>query len=135
MWESLNFERREIHITDNPKHKLKTRVERIVPMNEKVYEALYPYRKETGYIFHSLRKGKDKTPYVYNGLVRLQRALRNAGLPEEDAFQRLRRSFCSMLVNADVPIEFVAKYAGHTVQVAQQHYVKIAPRQEHVNRI
>lgn len=50
-------------------------------------------------------------------------------------FQVGRRSFCTHMIQAGVPIEIVAHIAGHAPEVARRHYMRFIPKDKKDKRI
>lgn len=127
-WEHLDFNKTApiIKIRDSHDFRIKTSEERDIPMHGRIYEALHPHRRDEGYVLDSGRKSAGKNRYRYDPQRSLREALDKAGLPDDDPFQRLRRTFGSMLVQRNVSIFKVASWMGHSVRVCERHYAGLS---------
>ena len=123
-WEHMDFTEQApvIKIRDSYDFRVKTAEERDIPMHRRIFEALYPHRKDDGYILGGGRRSAGKHRYRYDPQRSLREALDLAGLPKADPFQRLRRTFGSILVQQGVSIFKVARWMGHSVRVCERHY-------------
>ena len=91
-------------------------------MNRRIYDELYPHRQQEGYVFPHMRNAKHQR-YRIDLRASLTAALRDADLPTEHPYQRLRHSFGSLLAQQGVSLFKISKWMGHsTVVVTEKHY-------------
>jgi len=124
-WEWFDFDNRKplISVKGFPGFDIKDSEERAIPMSRRIHEALYPQRKEEGYLFESDRPSEGKSRYRFDPKKALVGALREAGLTAQDPFQRLRHTFGSLHAQKGVSIFKVSKWMGHSsVKVTERHY-------------
>jgi len=124
-WEWFDFDSRKplISVKGFPGFVIKDSEERAIPMSRRIHEALYPQRKEEGYLFESDRPSEGKSRYRFDPKKALVGALREAGLTAQDPFQRLRHTFGSLHAQKGVSIFKVSKWMGHSsVKVTERHY-------------
>ncbi len=123
-WEHLDFNETAPVVKVRSSHgfHIKTSQERDVPMNQRVRDALYPYRKDKGYVFVSDRPSEGRHFYRYDPRNPLRDALKKADLTQADPFQMLRRTFGSILAQKGVPLYKIARWMGHSVAVCEKHY-------------
>lgn len=125
-WFEFNDERPLIHVQAFPGFTIKDHENRTIPMNRRIYDALYPHRKAEGFLFESGEQSQGRCRYRFDPKKSLDAALQEAGLTTQEPFQRLRRSFGSVLVNKGAPIYKVSKWLGHSsVRVTERHYAGI----------
>ncbi|KKN32680.1 hypothetical protein LCGC14_0811410 [marine sediment metagenome] len=135
-WEWFDFELKIIRVTEFPNFKIKSRRERIIPMHNRIREAMEPYRAIEGFVFESGRDSQPTSRYRYDPKKSLVAALKRANLPTDDPFQRLRRSFGSSLYQEGVDLNRISEWLGNSPEVCRKHYAGI--RQEYdadINRM
>ncbi len=115
------WDERLIQVREAPGFKPKTREEREIPMSDRVHEALYPVRQEEGWIFQG-RAGEDKTPYRFDPKRGVIEALERAGLSTEKPFQRLRISWCTLMIAQGYTLQQVVDWAGNSPRTLENHY-------------
>ena len=133
-WEWFDFEAKIIRVTEYPNFKIKTRRERIVPMHDRIREAMEPFRAKEGFVFESASQPTER--YRYDPRKSLVAALGKAGLATDDPFQRLRRSFGSALYQNGLDLNRISEWMGNSPDVCRKHYAGI--RQEYdedINRM
>ena len=123
-WDNLDFNPNApiIRIRATDDFHIKTNEERDVPMHRRIYDALRPHANEEGYVFESGQPSEGKHRYRFDPRRSLRHALKEAGLGAEDPFQKLRRTFGSLLAQRGVSLFKIAKWMGHGVQVCEKHY-------------
>ncbi|MDZ4857743.1 MAG: tyrosine-type recombinase/integrase [Candidatus Hydrogenedentes bacterium] len=126
-WEWFHFDGQEpiVEIKAFEGFDLKDSEERTIAMSRRVFDALYPHRKESGFLFESGHKNEGKHRYRFEPRRQLFAALQAAGLSTDDAFQRLRVSFACLHAMAGTPIYTLSKWLGHSsVTVTERYYVR-----------
>ncbi len=122
-WLDFSQEKPLIRIKGFPGFEIKDYEDRVVPMSQRIYDVLYPYRKETGFVFESGRQSEGKYRYRFDPRKSLLAALIKAGLTTKNPFQRLRHTFASLHAQKGVSIFKVSKWMGHgSVKVTERHY-------------
>ncbi|MCP4646075.1 MAG: tyrosine-type recombinase/integrase, partial [bacterium] len=136
-WENLVFDEAApvIRIRASDDFRIKTDDERDVPMHRRIVAALGPHRKAEGYVLETDHDNGGKWRYRFECVKALQTALGEAELTDRDPFQRLRRTFGSMLVQNGVAIFKAAQWLGHSVRVCERHYAGLTSGDKDINRI
>ena len=97
-----------------------------------------PLTEEARALFNRLTKGRaeddhvftrdDGTPWLRGYQTRpMKRACEAADIEPAKSFHILRHTFAVMLLRQHVPIEFVARALGNSVQICQRHYAHVIP--------
>jgi integrase/recombinase XerD len=123
-WEWFDFDanRPVIHVKSFPGFSIKDHDERMIPMNRRIWEELYPFRQDQGYVI-APERGSKGGRYRVDVRSALVSALVDAELAIDKPYQRLRHSFGSILAQEGVSIFKVSKWMGHSsVQVTERHY-------------
>jgi integrase len=123
-WEWFDFDPKHptIHVRNSHGFEIKDRDERVIPMNRRIYDELFSHRHTEGYVLPHRRKGGNQR-YRLDLRRSLFIVLREAGLPTDKPYQRLRHTFGSLLAQKGVSIFKVSKWMGHSsVQVTERHY-------------
>lgn len=100
---------------------------------------IVPLTSEARALFKRLTKGKgdadrvfmreDGSPWLKSYQSRpMRRACLDAGIDPPKSFHILRHTFAVMLLREHVPVEFVAKALGNSVQICQRHYAHVIPQ-------
>lgn len=100
---------------------------------------IVPLTAEARALFERLTKGKgdadlvftrdDGSPWLKSYQSRpMRRACLDAGIDPPKSFHILRHTFAVLLLREHVPIEFVAKALGNSVQICQRHYAHVIPQ-------
>ena len=124
-WEWFDFSsvRPLIKVKRFPNFEIKDRDERVIPMNQRIYDSFHPCRKAAGFVFELDRHSAGKNRYRFDPKKSLVAALKEAGLTTSNPFQRLRHTFGSLLAQKGVSIFKVSKWMGHSsVKVTERHY-------------
>jgi len=126
----LNFQQRAITIQNKENFSTKSRRERIVPMNQIVYEILknrvpkiYSLNKNHYVFWLKFPSVSLSVDYVSK---KFKKAIRKGGLNPKLHLHSLRHSFCSNLVNAGVNLSTIGALAGH-------HSTKVTEIYSHVS--
>lgn len=109
-WSDINLERREMQVRNKDGYTTKSKRERTIPMNEKVFAILTTLTNNSNYIFSYKEKQIDKTSLS----KRFKECVRDSGLGEKIHFHTLRHSFASSLVQRGVNLFHVQKLLGHS---------------------
>ena len=121
-WFDFNREKPRIQVRSFEGFQIKDHDERSIPMNRRIYDELYPHHQQEGYVFPHMRNAKHQR-YRIDLRASLTAALRDADLPTEHPYQRLRHSFGSLLAQQGVSLFKISKWMGHsTVVVTEKHY-------------
>lgn len=132
-WEALDFDEKEPKLIIPNKTIIKR--PRIVLMSRKIFDALLPHRKQSGYVFENERPSNGIHRYHYDPKKSLDSALKAAGLDIDDAFQKMRRTFGSLHLQAGTSIFKVATWLGHSVKVCQRHYAALLTYDGEIDKI
>ena len=134
-WNDVDFVRKVIFVRNSEVLTTKNKRNRVVPMNEQLWQML-ALRKENAaceLVFH--RNGKRLT----EGLVSstFKKHVRLAALSDKLHFHSLRHTFATWLVQEGVPIYEVQKLLGHSSISVTQVYSHLAASELHgaVNKI
>jgi len=126
----LNFQQKTITIQNKENFSTKSRRERIVPMNQIVYEILknkvpkiYSLNKNHYVFWLKFPSVSLSVDYVSK---KFKKAIRKSGLNPKLHLHSLRHSFCSNLVNAGVNLSTIGALAGH-------HSTKVTEIYSHVS--
>lgn len=136
-WEWFNFDKKrpQISVKRFEEFELKDHEERIIPMNRRIYDTLFPYRKNEGFLFMSAPSSNGKYRYRFDCRKSLDAALQAAGLNTDKPFQRLRETFGSLLVEKGVPIAKVSRWMGHSsIRTTERHYIGSLGYDDSINR-
>jgi len=118
-WDSVDLEKRLIHVQNTDNFRVKTSKPRTVPMNAWVHSFLTGKRVQTGHIF-TFPNGKR--PCVHYVSHRFKKYVSKAGLPFKIHFHSLRHTGASWLAQAGVSIYAIQKILGHSSVVTTQVY-------------
>lgn len=126
-WEWFKFDGDEpvIEIRSYEGFELKDHEERTIAMSRRIFDALYPHRKDAGYLFESNHKNEGRHRYRFEARKPLAAALDKAKLSKVDSFQRLRITFACLHAQKGTPIYTVSKWLGHSsVTVTEKYYAR-----------
>jgi integrase len=114
-WSDCDFTWRSLHLKD------KVNAEgRDIPMHPYVCSLLMAQPRRNEFVFSS---PMSATGYHADPLTPLQKAMRNAGLPNLSPHD-LRRSFGTLAEWCEVPVGIVAQIMGHQPSaIAEKHYI------------
>lgn len=127
-WEWFDFDgaKPTFHVRRHAGFRIKDREERVIAMSKRIREGLQPFRKKKGFLFNPRGDSKGVSRYRFDNKKSLIRALKNAGLRDDDPFQRLRISFACMHAEAGTDIYRVSKWLGHSsVTVTERYYAAV----------
>ena len=127
-WDAVDFKNRFIKVENTNTFTTKNKKERIIPINESLYEILssrYPKSKITNagdYIFTRVKGVLLNTDYISKSF---KKAVRRAKLDDRIHFHTLRHSFASCLVQNGVSLYVVKELLGHQDITTTQIYAHI----------
>ncbi|MCF8241078.1 MAG: tyrosine-type recombinase/integrase [Melioribacteraceae bacterium] len=116
-WKSISLTERIIKVEHSETFTTKSKKERIVPINKKLFEVLstrYPtVRKinQIDYVFYRIPGVKLNVDFVSK---KFKKSVRKAGLNDKIHFHSLRHSFASNLVQRGCSLLTVQKLLGHS---------------------
>jgi integrase/recombinase XerD len=123
-WNNVDLQQRIIKITNSNDFTIKTKQERIIPLNNTTFNIFQKRLTKVidinGYVF-------SKNGFAFNGdyvSKSFKKACRLAGFPELHLHQ-LRHSFCSNLIKKNVSVRVVMELAGHTNLATTQKYLHV----------
>lgn len=122
-WQDVDLSNRLIKISNKANFTTKNKKERLIPVNNTVYNILIKKQSEkirqaTEYIF-------NKNGFKYNSEYiskEFKKAVRTAGLNERIHLHSIRHSFCSNLVNKNISLYTIKELAGHNNIATTQIY-------------
>jgi len=134
-WTDVDFVRKVILVQNSATFTTKSKRNRVVPMNEQLWQML-AVRKESAtceLIFHRRRKRLTEGHVSKT----FKKHVRKAGLSEKLHFHSLRHTFATWLVQEGVSIYEVQKLLGHSSISVTQIYSHLAASELHgaVNKI
>jgi len=127
-WSDIDFQNRRIRISHKDDFVTKTREERIVPMNDEVFDLLVGLKRNGDYVFSTTDRSRMDSDFVSRKFKRYVRAL---GLNEEYTFHTLRHTFASHLVKQGTSLFKVSKLLGHADIKTTMKYAHLAPETLH----
>ena len=129
-WSNIDFVRKVIAVQNSDKFTTKSKKNRVIPMNERLWRML-ANRKEVAsceLVFHEGGRKLDR--------FKLSRTFKQvvirAGLNNKLHFHSLRHTFATWLVQNGVGIYEVQKLLGHSSIAVTQVYAHLAPSELHV---
>ena len=100
---------------------------RVVPLTDEARALFARLTKAKNDDEHVFTRG-DGTSWLRGYQTRpMKRACEAAGIEPAKSFHILRHTFAVILLRQHVPIEFVAKALGNSVQICQRHYAHVVP--------
>ncbi|MBN1633996.1 MAG: site-specific integrase [Ignavibacteria bacterium] len=127
----VNLSDRILTIRNKPDFKTKTGKERVIPIDNELFELLSGMLREGNifkffnpemYLFRNSKGFKFNKNFVS---LKFKEALRKAGLPERFHFHCLRHSRITEWVKIGLPIPLIMKLAGHSQSITTQNYTHI----------
>jgi site-specific recombinase XerD len=110
-WEDVDLKRKEIFIRHNDSFTVKGGNERVIPMNDLVFEILSNKSRLSDFVLTNASGGKLCSHYIWK---RFKRIVVNSGLDPKFHFHHLRHTFATTLIQQGVPIYEVQKLLGHS---------------------
>ncbi len=115
-WQAVNLAERIIKVSNTETFTTKSKSERIIPINETLFQLLTNIQPKVysigkNYVFHKPNGQSYAVSYVSH---EFKEAARKAGVGEDIHLHSLRHSFASNLVKRGVPIVTVKELLGHT---------------------
>jgi site-specific recombinase XerD len=136
-WDKVDFEKRQIVVSNSATFTTKTGKVRTVPMHDMVHNLLLgnrEHRLDSSRVFHKSNGFPLQMNYVSK---KFKNAVRDAALSENLHFHSLRHTCASWLVNAGVSLYCVQQILGHAHISTTQTYSHVAQNTLHesVNRV
>jgi integrase len=133
-WESVDLEKRFIHVENTEGFRVKTTKPRAVPMNEWVYNFLARKNDRSGYVFRLPDGSRTRVDCISKNF---KKACRKISLPERLHFHSLRHTGATWLVQKGVSIYAVQRLLGHSnIQVTMMYsHLITSEMQDSVNHI
>ncbi|MGB2867846.1 MAG: tyrosine-type recombinase/integrase [Bacteroidota bacterium] len=123
-WPDVDYASRQILITNKPGHRVKTGKERMVPMNDIVFEILHRCRKNGLRVFTDKVGAPLKVKTISD---RFRKSRLKAGLPQGVRFHSLRHTSLTWMHHNGVPVESLRQIAGHSSIQTTQIYTHALP--------
>ncbi len=131
-WQNVDLQKGIILLPDHKTSRTQAKPQpRLIPIDPVVLRLLRSIKKrnegEIVFLNHRL------TPWTKNSLaLRLRRARRTTGVPEEVKLYGIRHAFGTRAVIKGVDIKTLAELLGHTTTRMAEHYVHLAGQHEHL---
>ena len=133
-FEWFDFKRHKIRVRRFSGFTIKDHEEREIDMSARIRAEFEPMNRKTGFVFESPRESEGKSRYRFDPKRSLISALKEAKLPADKPFQRLRITYGSILVNRGVPLKKVSRMLGHaSVTTTEKHYLGIEPHDDRID--
>lgn len=115
-WDAIDMKERVIKVSNTETFTTKSKSERVIPINETLFEMLARIQPKVysigkNYVFHKPNGQPFTVSYVSH---KFKDAARKTGIGEDIHFHSLRHSFASNLVKRGVPIVTVKELLGQT---------------------
>ena len=121
-WQNFDSERAVYRVKELGDFKTKDHEERQIPVVQKLYDIIGPYRQDSGPIFKDRRRAEDGR-YRYAPDKEFNAVKKRADVPNA-TLQMLRRTFGSLLVQGGAPLLQVSRSLGHSsVRVTEKWYL------------
>lgn len=123
-WQDIDFQRKMLHVQNQPDWTTKSYKSRVIPMHPAVEHILntLPHKANQTYVFES-RTGKTIEHYIRREIFRFSK---KAGV--HASVKMFRSTFASNLVMAGENIYAVSKLLGHhDVKITEKHYAHLTP--------
>ncbi len=133
-WEAVDLEHRVIHVQNTETFLTKSMKNRVVPMNDTVYDMLTELPEGRGRVFLTCRG----TPWARDRVTRWFKHYAGlANLDKRAHFHTLRHTFASWLAQKGVNLYEIKEMLGHASVTTTQIYAHLQPERLHatVNRI
>jgi integrase len=133
-WDSVDLDRRVIHVMNGNGFETKTGKARVVPLNDTAFRILATRRSLNEHLCLTL----EGRPIRQNRLSHVfKKMVRRVGLRDELHFHSLRHTFASWLVQDGVSLFQVGRLLGHTDTKTTEIYAHLQPETMHdvVNRL
>jgi len=124
-YSNVDLKNRVIRISNNETFITKSKSERLIPINQSLYERLFERLSKIitinngDYLFQKLPGLRYNTQYISK---RFKKAVKIAGVNDKIHFHSLRHSFASNLVQRGVNIYVIKELLGHQDIVTTQIY-------------
>ncbi len=132
-WQDIDMNNKIIRLKNKDGFTTKSKKERVIPINDLVYDMLINIEKDSRYVFNKERK-QFNPPYVCRAF---KKALRKTNLNEQLKFHSLRHSFASNLVQRGVNLYLISKLLGHSsIKVTEVYsHLKVEDQAKAVNEL
>jgi site-specific recombinase XerD len=127
-WADIDFNRKIIKISQKKDFTTKSRRERVIPMNEEVFNLLATLRRNSSYVFgnnRGQRRSSERVSKTFKKYVRL------SNIGEEYSMHVTRHTFASHLVQNGVSLYKVSKFLGHSDIKTTEIYAHLSPENLH----
>jgi integrase len=105
---------------------------RHIPVCKELRAILLPYRQPNGHVLRSTNS-KGKWVYRFECDALFARVMKAAGVPKI-RFHDMRHTFCSLMLEAGVPMFKVSQWLGHSdIRITQETYAHLAPYDQEVD--
>lgn len=124
-WEWFDFSHDSpvIRVQRSDTFELKDKEDRAIPMSRRIWDSFWPHRQSEGYVFEQAVWSEGRHHYRFDPKKSLIASLKDAKLPTERPFQRLRHTFGSLHAQKGKSLFSISKWMGHSsVQVTERHY-------------
>ncbi len=123
-WEDISLKERTIKISNKNDFTTKSKKERVIPINDDLFDLLKNLSKDHAYVF-STGSGEKRDPEFVS--KKFKKYVRKAELGEQYTFHSLRHTFASHLVQKGVSLYIVSKLLGHSDLKTTEIYAHLAP--------
>ena len=110
-WEDVDLKRKEIFIRHAESFTVKGGNERVIPMNNLVYDIVSNKPRSSDFVLTNAGGNKLCSHYIWK---RFKKIIINAELNPKFHFHHLRHTFATTLIQQGVPIYEVQKLLGHS---------------------
>jgi integrase len=127
----VNLSDRTVTIRNKPDFKTKTGRERVIPIDNGLFELLSGMLREgnvINYFNPEMYLFRNSKGFKYDKILvtkKFKQATRRAGLPERYHFHCLRHTRITEWVKMGLPIPIIMKLAGHSQSVTTENYTHI----------
>lgn len=130
--EWFDMEHHLIHIRQDKDWAPKNGKDRSIPMSDEFYQFLEAYGRRGPFMIQPQKLRAAHHRYRFDFKRRYERLIMQTGV--NASFHDLRRTFCSLKVSAGVSLFKVATWAGHRIDVCQEHYAFLIPADNEIER-
>jgi len=127
-WSHVDFNKKTVRISQKDGFETKSKKERTIPMNRKVYELLLSKERKGEYIFCRNDWEQREEHLIAR---KFKEYLKSIDLGDGFSFHSLRHTFASHLVQKGVSLYKVSKLLGHANIKTTEIYAHLAPETFH----